>query len=70
MSAALGRVADGLTLASHKLLDLLDDPNPHVRLRAARTLFYISVKLRESVDTEDRLDEVERELARHKAVAP
>jgi hypothetical protein len=46
IAAALGRLADNMTRAADAVAALLDDPDPRLRLRAARTLFNSGLRLR------------------------
>src|SRR5262249_48977538 len=69
-AASLGRMAENLSRASDSLAALLDESDPAVRLRAARAILSLSMRLRDSVDVSDRLNELEAELARKQGVAP
>jgi hypothetical protein len=64
IAAALGRLADNMTRAADAVTTLLDDPDPRLRLRAARILFNFGLRLRDAVDVGDRLRDLEAELAR------
>lgn len=64
LEAALGRMADNMTRAANTFADLLDAPEAHIRLRAARALMSLGLRLRDSVELTDRLHAVEDELAR------
>ena len=70
LAAALGRLADHLTRAADAVAALLDAPEPHLRLRAARTLFAFVVRLRDAVDVGDRLHELEADLAARQGGIP
>ncbi len=60
---ALGRMADGMVEAADVLRALLDAGTPPaVRLGAARSLLELGVKLRESVEFEERMVAVEQKL--------
>lgn len=65
--AALGRMADYMTAAADQLVELLSNEDPRLRLRAARTLIVMALKLRDSVDLNDRIHTVESKLARRRA---
>jgi hypothetical protein len=69
IAVALGRIADNLTRAADALAGLLDAPEPYIRIRAARALFSMGIRLRDSIDLTTRLRAVEAELAR-KGVMP
>ncbi len=59
---SLGRLANGMTAAADKLRELLDAESESVRLGAARALLELGVKLRESVELEQRLADLEQHL--------
>jgi hypothetical protein len=67
---ALGRMADNMTRAADTVSRLLDSDNPVVALRAARALLSLGLRLRDSVELADRIDQVENELARRQEIAP
>jgi hypothetical protein len=56
---ALGRLSDGMCEAAEKLRELLGARSEAVRLGAARSLLELGVKLRESVELERRVSELE-----------
>jgi hypothetical protein len=64
VGAALGRMADNMAGAADQLVELMTHQDPRLRLRAARTLIVMGLKLRDSVDLNDRIHDVEQELAR------
>jgi hypothetical protein len=70
VATALGRMTDNMTRAADAVAGLLDTPEPHLRLRAARTLMSLGLRFRESVDTADRIHDLERELARRRGIEP
>jgi hypothetical protein len=70
IATALGRIADNLTRGADVLAQMLDSPEPHIRIRAARALFSLGIKLRDSVDLTMRMREVELELARKQGALP
>ena len=70
LEAALGRMAENMTRAADKVARLLDSDNEAIALRAARTLLSLGLRLRDSVELADRIDEIERELDRNKGDAP
>jgi hypothetical protein len=69
IATALGRIAENMTRGADVLAQMLDAPEPHIRIRAARALFSLGMKLRDSVDLTMRMREVELELARKQGVA-
>ena len=70
LAAALGCMTDSMTRAARTVAALLDAPEAHVRLRAARTLMSFGLRFRESVDVTDHIHQLERELARKQGVLP
>jgi hypothetical protein len=60
---SLGRLADGMSHAADTLRALLAVESESVRLGAARTLLELGVKLRESVELEARLADLEAQAA-------
>jgi hypothetical protein len=63
IAAALGRMADNMTRAADALVSLLNEAEPGVRLRAARAVLGLGLRLRDSVDLTDRVRELERDVA-------
>lgn len=63
VGTALGRMADGMADAAVVLRKLLVAESESVRLGAARSLLELGVRLRESVELEQRLQAVEQRLA-------
>ncbi len=59
---ALGKMADGMAEAADTLRNLLRAEGESVRLGAARSILELGNKLREAVELEARLAEVERRL--------
>jgi hypothetical protein len=66
VAMAAGRVADGMGEAASTLRELLNAAPPAVRLGAARSLLELGVKLRESIELEQRLTAVEARLSEKK----
>jgi transposase-like protein len=64
IQTALGRVADAMTRGADVLAQMLDSPQDHIRIRAARALISLGLRLRDSVDLTARMREVEHELGR------
>jgi hypothetical protein len=64
IAGALGCMADNMTRAADRIARLLDSADEAVSLRAARTLLSLGIRLRDSVDVTDRIQEIESELAR------
>jgi hypothetical protein len=60
---ALGRMADGMAEAAGTLRQLLAAASESVRLGAARALLEVGLKVREAVELEARLAELERQGA-------
>jgi hypothetical protein len=63
VARSLGRMADGMSDAADVLRQLLAARSESVRLGAARSLLELGVKLRESVELEERLQALEEQLA-------
>ncbi|MBM3996308.1 MAG: hypothetical protein FJ303_19470 [Planctomycetes bacterium] len=63
---ALGRMADGMTLAADVLRELLSADAESVRLGAARSILDLGLKLRDATETEDRLAALEMHAERGK----
>ncbi|HEY1376613.1 MAG TPA: hypothetical protein VGF55_07455 [Gemmataceae bacterium] len=70
VARALGRLADTMTRAADALAALLDTPDDRVRLRTARAVLSLGVRLRDSVDLTERVHELEQDLARAQEAAP
>jgi hypothetical protein len=64
LATALGRFSGNMTRAADTIAGLLDDPDPALRLRAARTLLTVGLRLHEAVDVAERLRVLEGELGR------
>jgi hypothetical protein len=69
IAGALGRMANNMTRAADALAALLDSQDERVRLRTARAVLSLGLRLRDSVDVTDRVRELERELARKQGAA-
>jgi hypothetical protein len=63
MQRALGKLADGMAEAADTLRRLLNSYSESVRLGAARSVLELGHRLRETVELEQRLAEVEEQLA-------
>lgn len=70
IATALGRIADNMTRGADVLAQMLDCPKEHLRMRAARQLISLGLRMRDSVDLTTRMREVEVELARRQGRAP
>ena len=62
VTAALGRLSATMATAAEELGDLIKSPDPHVRYKAARAVIELAAKLRETVELERRVEELERRL--------
>lgn len=60
VSAASGKLADGMAQAADTLRGLLADPDSAVKMRAATKVIELSVLLREFDELEKRVQELER----------
>jgi len=70
IATALGLLAENMTRAARAIAGLLDSPQEHIRLRAARTLIHAGLRVRDSVDFGDRIRDLEAELARRQEPLP
>ncbi len=59
VSNAAGRLANSMTSAADELVNLLADPDPMVRLRAADKVLSHALKAAELVSLEERVSELE-----------
>jgi hypothetical protein len=64
MAEAVGKLAKTMTRAADTLASILDSANENVRLRGARAVLSLGQRLHESVNLDERIREVEQELAR------
>ena len=62
VARATGKLADAGTKAVDVLLELLDSELHTVRLGAARSILEIGSRLREAVELEDRVHQLEAQL--------
>jgi hypothetical protein len=62
LSAAVGRLSETAMEAANTLRDLLNSQSDSVRLSAARAILEFAPKLRESVELERRMTEIEAEV--------
>jgi len=58
----LGVMTERLTRATEAVAELLDSPEPMLRLRAARLLFQTSMRLRSAVDIDQQIRELRDEV--------
>ena len=70
VAAAVGRMADHMTLAADALVKLLDSDDAAVRLRACRAILSLGLRLHDAVDLEERLRALEDEAARRSQGLP
>lgn len=66
IATALGWLADNMTRAAKTITALLDSPQEHIRLRAARTLITTGLRVRDSVELADQVRDLQAEVARHR----
>jgi hypothetical protein len=64
LQQSLGRMADGMTEAADVLRGLLKASSESVRLGACRAMLELGVKLRDTIDHEERLESLEMRLNR------
>jgi hypothetical protein len=67
VSRALGRLSETMTTAADTLAALLSDQDARVRLGAARAVIELGVRLREGVELEQRITELESRLREREA---
>ena len=67
---AVGRISDGMSEAADALRELLKCEDHAVRLRAARALFEVGTRLRDTVELEARLVDLEQERLKEGAPTP
>ncbi len=67
LAAAVGRMADNMSLAADSLVKLLADDNASIRLRAARAILGIGHRLYDAVDLEQRLCKLEDDAMQRQA---
>jgi len=63
LDGATSRMGHRMNKAVDTLYTMLDDENSSIRIRASRAIIGLGLKMRDAVDTNERLNEVERELA-------
>lgn len=66
-SAAAGRLADGMEEAAKALRQLVRSPTADVKLKAAKTLIELGLKVAEVTDLRARLEAIEARLDRQQA---
>ena len=64
IATALGYFAENMTRAARTIGALLDSPQEHIRLRAARTLITSGLRIRDSVELADQVNGLKAELDR------
>jgi hypothetical protein len=62
LTSALGRVSHNMTRAADTVAALLDAEEPHIRLRAARALMTLGLKLHDSLELSERIEALEEEV--------
>lgn len=62
VEGALGRLSDTMTAAADVLAALLTNKKPETRLKAARAVIELGLRVRAEAETAARLDEIERRL--------
>ncbi len=67
---ALGRMAEHATRAADALGTLVDGDDPALRLRAARAVLSLGLRLNDAVDVSERMDELERQFALRQGARP
>jgi hypothetical protein len=64
IAAALNRLSSGMTVASMAIIGLIGSQDPHVRFKAAKAVIELAVKIKESVELEQRVADLEARLAK------
>jgi len=64
IAEALGDMAGHMKRASQAFVSLLDHEDAKVRMRAARAVLTLGLRLRDSVELGDQVDRIEQEVAR------
>jgi hypothetical protein len=62
LTSALGRMSHNMTRAADTVAALLDAEEPHIRLRAARALMTLGLKLHDSLELSERIEALEEEV--------
>jgi hypothetical protein len=63
IAQALGRLADNMTRAADSFVTVLNSEREELRLRAARGMLSLGLRLRDSVELTERIRQIEAELA-------
>ena len=66
LERTLGHLAENMTKAADKMVGLLDDPDPAIRLRAARSMLTLGLRLHDTVDVNEQIRELRAQLDRYK----
>src|SRR4029079_8703611 len=66
IATALGYLAENMTRAARAIADLLDSPQEHIRLRAARTLIPAGLRVRDSVELADQVRDLQAQVAHYR----
>lgn len=66
LASALGRMTNNMTRAADTVAELMDAEQPQIRLRAARAMLTLGLRLHDSLETCERIDALEQELDRQK----
>jgi hypothetical protein len=64
LERALGRLAENMTRAADVLASQLGDPNPSIRIRAARSLLSLGLRMHEAVDLTEKVRWLQGEVDR------
>jgi hypothetical protein len=65
VSAAAGKLADGMTQAATVLLGLMADPDPAIRFKAAAKVIELGVRVREAADLDAEVDRLREAVEAH-----
>jgi len=67
LASAMGRISDSMAKAAQTVAGLLDAPEPYLRLRAARMLFQFGLKMRDTVDLAERIENLDAQFESRQA---
>ena len=60
---AVNRLSGSMTTAADALMQLVGNDDPHIRFKAAKAVIELGVKLKEHVELEQRVKDLEAKLA-------
>jgi hypothetical protein len=66
LERTLGRLTENMTRAADTMMRLLDDPDPALRLRAARSMLTLGLRLHDAVDLASQVRDLQAQVDRYK----